>query len=305
MTKNAAAYIITGPTSGYGYAAALELARHGTLVLVGRDRAKLSALEATIARRGGRAVSVVSDLGDLVSVRRAAAEIAGLGLPLVGLLNNAGLRESVPTKSAQGWDTSFATNHLGPLVLTEALLPHLPDGARVLFVVSAVEDPERGPAKAAGFRGGRWLSAEATARGEYAPNGSTQPGFDSYATTKQASLAAAIELARENPRLRIHAIEPGFNPGTGLGRDAPLVLRLLMSVIAPVLPFFLKGASTASRTARVLTRLLTTATKETGVYYDEKGVPMQASATIRAPGFTERVVAETRAFLATHAPATR
>jgi NAD(P)-dependent dehydrogenase (short-subunit alcohol dehydrogenase family) len=50
---------------------------------------------------------------------------------------------------------SYATNHLGPFVLTGALIPHLPDGANVVFIVSGVEDPERKPAKAAGFRGGR------------------------------------------------------------------------------------------------------------------------------------------------------
>jgi NAD(P)-dependent dehydrogenase (short-subunit alcohol dehydrogenase family) len=66
-----------------------------------------------------------------------------------------------PTKNARGWDMSYATNHLGPFVLTEALMPHLPDGANV---VSAVEDPERKPAVSAGFRGGRYVSAEASAR---------------------------------------------------------------------------------------------------------------------------------------------
>jgi NAD(P)-dependent dehydrogenase (short-subunit alcohol dehydrogenase family) len=50
---------------------------------------------------------------------------------------------------------SYATNHLGPFVLTGALIPHLPDGANVVFIVSGVEDPERKPAKAAGSRGGR------------------------------------------------------------------------------------------------------------------------------------------------------
>ena len=52
------AYIITGPTSGIGYATALELAKHGTLVLVGRNRQKLDEVRATIGQRGGRAVSV-------------------------------------------------------------------------------------------------------------------------------------------------------------------------------------------------------------------------------------------------------
>jgi NAD(P)-dependent dehydrogenase (short-subunit alcohol dehydrogenase family) len=76
-------------------------------------------------------------------VRRAAAEIIALHLPIVGLLNNAGIMPMrAAQKTAQGWDMTFATNYLGPFVLTEALIPHLPRGANVAFVASGVEDPE-------------------------------------------------------------------------------------------------------------------------------------------------------------------
>src|SRR5690348_5809968 len=76
------AYIITGPTSGIGHRTALELAKYGTVVLVGRDQAKLDNMRKTIERAGQHAVPVVSDLSDLASVRRAAAEIIALRLPL-------------------------------------------------------------------------------------------------------------------------------------------------------------------------------------------------------------------------------
>jgi NAD(P)-dependent dehydrogenase (short-subunit alcohol dehydrogenase family) len=78
---------------------------------------------------------------------------------------------------------TFATNHLGPFALTEELVPHLPDGANVVFVASAVEDPERKPAVAFGYRGGRYISAEASVLGEWKPGGSTKPGMDAYATS--------------------------------------------------------------------------------------------------------------------------
>ena len=116
------AYIVTGSTSGIGRATALKLANHGTVVLVGRAPKKLDEVRRALEKMGGRAVPVVCDLSDISSVRRAAVEIIALRLPVVGLLNNAGMLQMRATKTAQGWDTTFATNHLGPFVLIQALI---------------------------------------------------------------------------------------------------------------------------------------------------------------------------------------
>jgi NAD(P)-dependent dehydrogenase (short-subunit alcohol dehydrogenase family) len=97
VSLNRKAYIITGPTSGIGRATAFELAKYGTVVLVGRDRGN-------IEKKGQHPVSVVCDLSDLSSVRRAAAEIVALNLPIVGLLNNAGIQQVRTMKNAQGFD---------------------------------------------------------------------------------------------------------------------------------------------------------------------------------------------------------
>lgn len=88
---------------------------------MGRNREKLGKVRESIERAGGHAVPVVCDLSDLASVRRAAAEITALGLPLAGHVTNAGTGQTRATKNARGWDTAFATNHLSPFVLTEAL----------------------------------------------------------------------------------------------------------------------------------------------------------------------------------------
>ncbi|MFD5539296.1 SDR family NAD(P)-dependent oxidoreductase [Streptomyces sp. NPDC127079] len=292
-------YVITGPTSGFGRRTALELAKHGTVVLVGRNAAKLDDVRSSIEGRGGKAVSVLCDLSDLTSVRRAVAQITELGLPITGVLNNAGIFPNRPGTNALGWDIAYATNHIGPFVFTETLVPHLKDGTQVVFIVSAVEDPERKAATMAGFRGARYISAEASTRGEWKPGGSKLPGADAYATSKQCNLATVLALARETPRLRFNAIEPGFAPGTNLGRDAGLLLRLLSKyVLSPLAPL-IKYWTNPGTAARMITRILTDESDTTGVYYDEKGRPMRGSPQVHDPAFNARVVAETRALLGT------
>jgi len=298
-TKSPQAYVVTGPTSGIGRATALSLAKHGTVVLVGRDRAKLDEVRELIAHKGQQAVCVECDLSDPASARRAGVEIAGLHLPIVGLVNNAGIMPLRAMKNARGWDLAFATNHLGPFALTETLVPHLPDGATVVFVVSAVEDPGRKPAVAAGFRGGRFVSVEASVRGEWKPGGSEKPGYDAYATSKQAIHASALAFAREAPRLRFNVVEPGLNPTTGLGRDAPAFVRFLIPLLVPLFVPFVKILSTPKRAARVITEAVMNASGGTAVYYDQDGQPMVGSELVRDPMFQDRVVSETRAFLST------
>ena len=88
------------------------------------------------------------------------------------------------------------------------------------------------------MRGGRYLSAEASARGEWKPGGSSVAGADSYATSKQALLASALAFARETPRLRFNAVEPRITPGSGLGRDMSAILGLLFTYVISMLPPF-------------------------------------------------------------------
>jgi len=292
------AYVITGPTSGIGYATALELAKHGTVILVGRNRDKLNQVQKTIEETGQKAVSVMCDISDINSVKRAAQQIIELQLPIAGLLNNAGIMPSKATKSAQGWDMTFATNYLGAFALTEALAPSLPDGANVVFIASAIEDPERKPAKVMGMKGGRYISAEASARGEWKEGGSKMAGIDAYATSKQCILASAMAFARETPRLHFNAVEPGITHGTNLGGESTnAIIRLIFGLIMSTIPPFSKYSSTPKKSAKVITKVLTDKSGKTGIYFDEKGQPMLGSELVRDPKFQDLVVAETRDFL--------
>jgi NAD(P)-dependent dehydrogenase (short-subunit alcohol dehydrogenase family) len=182
---------------------------------------------------------------------------------------------------------TFATNHLGTFALTDALVPYLLDGANVVFVASAVENPEKKPPKAADFRGGRYISVEASAR----PGSSKRPGFDAYATS--------MMFACEIPRLHFSAVEPGLNSTTSLGGDVggPFVhflQKYIIPLLVPLFMPFIKILSTPKRAARMITKILIDESGQTGVYNDEAGHPWLGSTLVRYTNFQDRVVAETR-----------
>ena len=129
--------VVTGVTrGGLGYFTALELARAGArVVLAGRDPEKVAAAEKAIVEEvpAAEVERLVVDLASLESVRSAAASYAG-SLDL--LVNNAGIMAPPYARTADGFESQLATNHLGPFLLTGLLLPHLREGGRVVTVSS-------------------------------------------------------------------------------------------------------------------------------------------------------------------------
>ncbi len=82
--KNAStrkAYLITRPTSGIGRATALATCQTRHVMLVGRESQRLDDVKKIIDQKGQSAASVLCDLSDISSVRRAASEIIALNLP--------------------------------------------------------------------------------------------------------------------------------------------------------------------------------------------------------------------------------
>jgi len=122
--------IVTGGGAGLGLETARALAVAGAEVtLAVRDRVRGG--EAAGALRissGKRNVHVgVLDLADLASVKRFAGDWGDA--PLHILINNAGIMACPLTRTANGWEAQFATNHVGHFALTTALLPALLKGA--------------------------------------------------------------------------------------------------------------------------------------------------------------------------------
>lgn len=135
--------IVTGPTlGGIGYESALELARKGAhVILAGRSKSKgAAALEALRKELpAAKAEFAELDLGSFASVKRFSDDFLAKGLPLHILMNNAGVMMNPFTLTVDGFESQFATNHLGHYLLTRLLMPALERSApsRVVTVSSA------------------------------------------------------------------------------------------------------------------------------------------------------------------------
>lgn len=131
--------LITGPTSGIGYVTALELAKRGfDLILVARSESKVRALQEII---GGRVKTdfISCDLSSLRSVEQAVQTIKVRHERIDVLINNAGIIVQSKQFSVDGIELTFATNHVGPFVLTTGLIDLLKAGDRSRIVNVASE----------------------------------------------------------------------------------------------------------------------------------------------------------------------
>ena len=120
--------LVTGASSGIGRATAIGLAAEGArLVLVGRTPERCEETLAEIRRRTGRedATMLRADLSSLKEVRRLAEEVLARTDRLHVLLNNAGVTLPRRETTVDGFEATFATNHLAYFLLTGLLLPRL------------------------------------------------------------------------------------------------------------------------------------------------------------------------------------
>ncbi|GHO89235.1 SDR family oxidoreductase [Dictyobacter formicarum] len=133
--------LVTGANNGIGKITALELAQRGaTVILVSRNRAKGEAAQAEIKRLSGndKVDLLIADMSSLASVRQLAQEVKAKYPQLHVLLNNAGAMYTKRQESVDGIENSFATNYVGPFLLTNLLLDLLKASApaRIINVSS-------------------------------------------------------------------------------------------------------------------------------------------------------------------------
>jgi NAD(P)-dependent dehydrogenase (short-subunit alcohol dehydrogenase family) len=195
--------VVTGGHVGLGLETTCALAAAGASVTVGSR----SPERAAPALAGISNVEISRlDLLDPASISAFAARYVDSGRPLHVLVNNAGIMAVPLVRDARGYESQFATNHLGHFQLTLGLLPALraAHGARVVNVTSG------------GHRLSdiRWDDPHFTT------------GYDpmlAYGQSKTANILFAVELDRRwaGDGIRGYAVHPGVVVGTNLGNSIP------------------------------------------------------------------------------------
>jgi NAD(P)-dependent dehydrogenase (short-subunit alcohol dehydrogenase family) len=206
-------FLVTGATSGLGHVTARVLAVRGARVYVGgrslaSSEAGIAALRAAVPGATLDLAPFPCDVGDLASVRAAAARLEASGLALDGLVNNAGVA-GVRGLAPSGVELIFGVNHLGPFLLTRLLEPALrrASTARVINVASAAHTRVDGIDFAALRRRTRSLT---TVR--------------EYAVSKLCNVLFARELGRRWSGVTTSALHPG-RVATAIWRHAPRPVR--------------------------------------------------------------------------------
>jgi NAD(P)-dependent dehydrogenase (short-subunit alcohol dehydrogenase family) len=247
--------LITGPTRGLGRAATLAMAARPEadrpdLLLVGRGGKALTAVAAEARVRGAKVHEIACDLANLADVRAAAAMVRTmLEQPLRALVANAGVM-SADTRlaSADGYEMTFAVNYLAHAQLIGDLQGEFADPARIVLLGSNTYSANFWR-RLMGVPEADWRDPIELAR---PASGEQNPGFKAsgvaYSNAKLAILYYAHELQRHvAPGVGVSVFEPGWMPGTALGRGTPEFLQAMGRGLAR-----LPGVSTPERSGPAL-----------------------------------------------------
>lgn len=293
-----ASYLITGATSGLGLQAALHLTRRGGADLIApvRDSGRGAALRQALAAAG--TVRVTTPIMDLASLHSVADFLDTRDqLPaLDGVLLNAGVQSGTRLAfSAEGYETTFALNHLAHHLLLQGLLASLAPQSIVVWTASGTHDPRELSARLSGYRGAQYTSLAQVAAGDYGTSTSAaQACRDAYATSKLCNIVSARLFAdTHGQRAMFYAFDPGLMPGTGLARDFPRAAQWVWNTVLPRLAAVMPGTSTPQRSARLLTAILTGELRGrgNGAYFNYSGKQVEP-AVAATDGRIQRDLAE-------------
>lgn len=235
--------VMTGATAGIGLFAASRMADAGHDLVVGARNP-----DSPPAELAGRATFLPLDLDSLGGVR---AFVEALGpQPIDRLVLNAGLQSSRPAVSADGFERTFAVNHLAHFLMLDLLAERLARDARVVLTGSGTHDPrEKTPITPPIHADAEFLAyPERDSQHEKRPR---QAGFRAYSSSKLCNIMTAREGASRMPQYTFLAFDPGYVPHTGLARDNP---KWIAALVGYIVPFLMKRdrSSTVARSGQYL-----------------------------------------------------
>jgi NAD(P)-dependent dehydrogenase (short-subunit alcohol dehydrogenase family) len=223
--------VVTGASSGIGKETALGLARRDAdVVLIGRNTNRLTSAEQEVAAAGRGAVSShLCDFSRLDDVRSLATRLLDGCEQIHVVVNNAGQVLQRREETADGYEATFAVNHLAPYLLTRLLLDRLLTStpSRVVTVSSDA------------YRWGLLDFDDLQTRDtSYRP-------MRVYGNSKLANALFSWELARRTAGTGVtsNAVHPGF-VSTSLGRDNAIA-NVFLKLIRPFVRGPAKGAETS------------------------------------------------------------
>ena len=260
--------LLTGATRGIGRAAAIEMAAQGAeLALVGRDaeRVREVAQEAKAAGGGAPVHEHVADLTLMSEVRALAEEVRGRYEHIDVLANNAGAMFATRRETSEGFEQTFALNHLAPFLLTNLLRDHLAGGR----VVTTASDAHKT---------GRLDLEDLQAAKSYS-------AVRAYGTSKLCNILFTRELARRAPELHANCFHPGV-VRTGFGKNENGIWKVLTTLVGP----FIRSPERGARSL-VWLALSDQAASLTGEYVHNEKVTTpsaQAQDESRAEGLWEK-----------------
>jgi len=207
--------LLTGATRGIGRAAAIEMASQGAgVALVGRDAERVEAVadEVRAAGGGGPVHEHVADLTLMAEVRALAEEVRNSYGRIDVLANNAGALFGSRRETSEGFEQTFALNHLAPFLLTNLLRDRL-DGGRVVTTSSGAHTA------------GRLDLEDLQSERSYS-------AWRAYGTSKLCNILFTRELARRAPELHANCFHPGA-VRTGFGKNENGILKVLATLSGP------------------------------------------------------------------------
>lgn len=223
--------LVTGGTNGLGLVTARELARMGAQVtILSRNAEKCATIAEDIKTETGNPVEfIAADLSTMTGIMQAAATFKQRHTRLHVLVNNAGAMFMRRLVTPDGYEMTFALNHLNYFLLTILLLDLLKSSAPARIVNISSHAYEAARLDFDNLQGERHFN-----------------GRQAYGQSKLANVLFTYELARrlEGTGVTVNALHPGFI-ATGFARNNGALYNFGMTIIGLFIPKPEQGAQTS------------------------------------------------------------